>query len=330
MALPKFSPAHRQALLNFLRIGVSVTLLVVVLAQINLARLAQTLSEADPRLYAAALGLGLIGVALRAWRWKVLLDAVGARVPYGRLLYLYFVGAFFNAFLPTGFGGDVVRVLEFGPGADKATAAGTTIVDRLTGFIMLFALALVALPFALDLVPGWLLALIGAMAAAVLVGSLFLFEGNILQRVTGALTARLPGRLQALSLSGDGWLARMYAVITACGRGALLRALGVSLVFNSVLLSAAWLLAGAFRLEVTLPTLLVCVPVATASLLLPISVSGLGVREGIYVLLFAQVGVGQEQALAFSFAYYSIDLFAGLLGGLIYLLAGLIRLRRRV
>jgi hypothetical protein len=64
-------------------------------------------------------------------------------------------------------------------------------------------------------------------------------------------------------------------------------------------------------------------------LLLPISVSGLGVREGIYVLLFAQVGVGQEQALAFSFAYYSIDLFAGLLGGLIYLLASLGRLRRR-
>lgn len=329
MSLPKVSPALRQALLNLLRIGVSVTLLVVVLSQINLARLAQTLGEADPRLYAAALGLGLTGVALRAWRWKVLLDAVGARVPFGKLLYLYFVGAFFNAFLPTGFGGDVVRVLEFGPGADKATAAGTTIVDRLTGFIMLFALALVALPFALSLVPGWLLALIGALAAAVLLGSLLLFEGTLLRRMAGVLTSRLPGRLQFLSLSGDGWLARMYAVITACGRNALLRALGVSLVFNSVLLFAAWLLAGAFRLDVTPPTLLVFVPVGTASLLLPISVSGLGVREGIYVLLFAQVGVRQEQALAFSFAYYSIDLFAGLVGGLIYLIAGLLRLRQR-
>lgn len=329
MTLPKLNPALRQALVNLLRIGVSATLLIIVLSQINLARLAQTLSEADLSLYAAALGLGMIGVALRAWRWKVLLDAVGAHAPFRKLLYLYFIGAFFNAFLPTGFGGDVVRVLEFGPGADKATAAGTTIVDRLTGFIMLFALALVALPFALSLVPGWLLGLIGALALAVLLGSLLLFEGNLLRRVTGALTSRLPGRLQFLSLSGDGWLARMYAVITACGRGAVLRALGVSLVFNSVLLFAAWLLAGAFRLNVTPPTLLVFVPVATASLLLPISVSGLGVREGIYVLLFAQVGVRQEQALAFSFAYYSIDLVAGLLGGLIYLVAGLFRLRRR-
>lgn len=337
MTWSKLSPQLRQTLLNVLRLAISVTLLAVVLRQIDFARLAESARQADLRLYGLALGLGLVGILLRAARWKTLLDAVGARnaagapVPFPRLVYLYFIGAFFNAFLPTGFGGDVVRVLEFGSGTDSAKAAGTTIVDRLTGFIVLFVLALAALPLAWALVPPGVLALIGGLGAAVLVGSLLLFEGRWLRTIMAFITTRLPGPLsglgRALSLEGEGWLARTFAVITACGRAGLLRALGVSLAFNLVLLLAAWLIAQALSLPLSPATLFVFVPLATASLLLPISVSGLGVREGIYVLLFGQVGISTENALAFSFAYYSLDLLNGLAGGLLYLLGNLRRLR---
>lgn len=315
------SPKTRSLLVNLLRVGISAGLLTWVLSTIKLETLAATLRAADVRPYGLALLIGLTGIVLRAWRWQVLLRAVNARLPFSRLVYLYFVGAFFNTFLPTGFGGDVVRVLEAGGEADRAQVAGTTVVDRLTGFIMLFALALAALPFAGGLLTPALTGAIAAGGLGLLAGSALLFEGRLLRWIAGRLP--LP---KALSLTGDGWLARMYAAITACGRGALLRALSVSLLFNLSLMLAGMLIALALKIAVPAAALFVIVPVATVSLLLP-SISGLGVREQAYVLLFAQLGVGTEQALAFSLAYYSLDLTAGLVGGLIYLVSGLLRLR---
>lgn len=315
------SPKTRQLLLNLVRIGVSAGLLAWVLSTIKVDALAGTLRAADPRPYGLALLIGLAGIVLRAWRWQVLLRAVRVNLPFGRLVYLYFVGAFFNTFLPTGFGGDVVRVLEAGGEADRAQVAGTTVVDRLTGFIMLFALALAALPFAGGLLTGSLTGAIAAGGFGLLAGSVLLFEGRLVRGIADRLP--LP---KALALTGDGWLARMYAAITACGRGALLRALGVSLLFNLSLMLAGVLIAQALKITVPAAALFVIMPVATVSLLLP-SISGLGVREQAYVLLFAQLGVGNEPALAFSLAYYSLDLVAGLVGGLIYLAAGLLRLR---
>ena len=144
------SPKTRQVLLNLVRIGVSAALLGWIVARAGLTQLLKTARTADVRPYLLALLIAVAGLVLRAYRWQILLNAVGARVPFRRLVYLYFVGAFFNAFLPTGFGGDVVRVLEIGEGATSQQAAGTVLVDRLTGFVVLFLLALCALPFSAD------------------------------------------------------------------------------------------------------------------------------------------------------------------------------------
>jgi hypothetical protein len=315
------SPRTRQLLLNLLRIGLSVGLLTYVLWQIDWQEFQNTLQNANPWPYLGALGLGLVGVVLRAWRWKVLLDAVNLRVNFRRLVYLYFVGAFYNSFLPTGFGGDVVRVLEFGPHADRAVVTGTTIVDRLTGFVMLFVLALVALPFSTQYLPPGVIWPVALAGIALLVGTALLFEGKILR----TLTSFLPG---PLSLSGEGWLARTFDSILRGGRGGLWRALGISVLFNLVLLTAAVLLTQALQINVSIAALFVFVPIATASLLLP-SISGLGVRETMYQVLFAQVGVGGTQATAFSLAYYSIDLFAGIVGGLLYFITSAGNLRQK-
>jgi uncharacterized membrane protein YbhN (UPF0104 family) len=308
-------------LLNLARIGLSAALLTWALWQAGLERLLGVVSAADWRPYLLALLLGQLGIVIRAYRWKVLLDAVGARVPFARTVYLYFVGAFFNTFLPTGFGGDVVRALEAGPGTQSSQAAGTIVVDRLTGFIMLFVLALVALPAAWGTVPQTLLLPIGGLAAGVLAGSALLFEGRLLRRITG----RLP---RAISLAGEGWLARTYSVITACGRAALLRALTASLIYNLGQTLGAWLIARALNLDLSFWTLLAFVPIATVALLVPVTIGGLGLREGIYVVLFAQIGLGSTAATAFSLAVYSVDVATGIMGGVIYLVSGVLGLRR--
>ncbi len=312
-------PQTRQRLLNLARILVTVGLLAVVVSQIRPDELLARVRTLHLSLYALALLLSFTGIVVRASRWLILLRAVGARVSFRRAVYLYFVGAFFNTFLPTGFGGDVVRVLEIGEGASSQQAAGTVLVDRLTGFIMLFVLALMALPFSLNLIPTLLIWLIAALAGGVVLGSLLLFEGRLLR----LLTARFP---RSLSLAGDAWIGKTYGVITACGARAIAGALFWSLVFNFIHIAANILAAEALGIHVSPWLFFLFVPVATVALLLP-SISGFGVREGIYILLFGQVGVNETQAVALSLSAYSIDFAAGVLGGVIYLGAGVLGLR---
>jgi uncharacterized membrane protein YbhN (UPF0104 family) len=308
-------------ILNLARLAISAGLLAWVISRAGLDQLAITVRQADPRPYAWAVLLSVAGIIARAYRWRILLNAVGARVSFGRAVYLYFVGAFFNAFLPTGFGGDVVRVLEIGQGATSQQAAGTVLVDRLTGFIALFVLALAALPFGYHLIPTETTALIGVLAAGVMLGSLLLFEGRLLRRIT----ARFP---RALSLTGDAWMGRTYTVITACGPRAIAGALAVSLVFNLIQTAANVLVAQALGVDVSVWTFFLFIPVATAVLLAPITISGLGLRENVYLLLFGQVGVAEDRAVAFSIGSYSLELAMGVVGGVIYFLAGLAGLRR--
>lgn len=312
----------RGLLFNLGRAGLSAILLIWVLSTAGLDQLAAAARGADLGCYALAVGLAVNGILLRSARWHFLLKAVGARVSYGRAVYLYFVGAFFNAFLPTGFGGDVVRVLEVGPGATSQQAAGTALVDRLTGFIMLFVLALLALPFAFGLLPANLALLIAALAAAVLLGSALLFEGRLLRRLTGWLP-------RGLSLAGDAWIGRTYAVITAIGARGIAIALFWSLLFNLELIVETVLVARALGIDVTAGVFFLFVPVTTATLLVPISISGLGVREGLYVTLFGQLGVSAASAVALSLGAYSLDMAMGLVGGVVYLTAGLLGLRGR-
>ena len=314
------SPKTRQVILNLIRIGISAALLGWIVARAGLHHLLKTMRHADVRPYLLALLITVLGLVLRAYRWQILLNAVGARVPFRRSVYLYFVGAFFNAFLPTGFGGDVVRVLEIGEGATSQQAAGTVLVDRLTGFVVLFLLALCALPFSAGLLPPALAWLIAILAGAIVVGSVLLFEGRLLRRVT----AHFPC---ALSLAGDAWIGRTYDVITACGNRALLGALGVSVLYNLSMIWSNVLIAQALRLNISPWIFFLFTPIAAATLLVPISISGLGVREGIYVTLFGQLGLTAAQSLSLSLATYSLDLVSGLVGGLVYLAAGLVGLR---
>ena len=327
------NPKLRQILTNLARIGISAGLLAFIIFSVGPAQIIKVVGSADLRLYGLAILLALAGVVVRALRWRVLLRAVGARVPFGHTVYLYFVGAFFNTFLPTGFGGDVVRVLEIGEGATSQQAAGTALVDRLTGFIVLFLLALVALPFSANLLSPQVTLLIIILAGSIVAGSALLFEGRVLRWLIGRLAnltwlARQP-RLNQIYRSGLAWVEHTYGVITTCGARAVVGALFWSLVFNLIQIAANVLVGQALGLHVSIWTFFLFVPVATAALLVPITISGFGVREGIYIGLFGQVGVNQAHATALSLGSYSLDFASGVLGGVIYLASGLLGLRQK-
>jgi hypothetical protein len=305
-----------RRLLNVLRVVISVGLLAFVLWTNDPNAILAELRQSDLRYLLAAFMLFLLGLIVRAYRWLVLVRGLEPAVPFGRLLSLYFVGQFFSTFLPTTYGGDVVRALELTQDSDSSAAIGTVLLDRLTGLMMLALMGLVVLPFQIGRIERWLVWVLLGLMLAILVGGTLVIEGHFLRW----LTSRLPPKL---SLTGRGPLAKVYTAVTGCGQEAVLSAFGVSLVFNVANILINWLCGKAMGIGVGLDFFFVISPLFSISGLLP-SIGGWGVRETLSTAVFGSVD--SEKAAAWGIALGLVMLAAGLVGGVVYLVGSVHRM----
>ncbi len=136
----------KQNVFRVLRIIVGLGLIGYLLATTDLGELMVVLRAWRGEYFVLAVLLGLLRNVVFSYRWKVTLSASGIKVSLVTLLRLYFVGAFFNLFLPTALGGDVVR----GYGLvrrleEKLNAVTSVLVERIVGFFALVCIALLAL-----------------------------------------------------------------------------------------------------------------------------------------------------------------------------------------
>lgn len=310
----------KRYLLNIVRVLISVGALVFLFWRVvDLDATLGELRQADLRFLLAALVLFVLSLVIRAYRWLVLVRGLDPGVPFGRLLRLYFVGQFFSTFLPSIYGGDVIRALELTQDTDPSAAIGTVLLDRLTGLMMLAPMGLIVLPFQAPVMAAWLVWLMLGVSAGVLAGGALLIEGRFLRWLTG----RLPF---GLSLAGEGPLAKIYAAVTGCGWRAVLAAFGVSIVFNVVNVVVNWLCGQAMGTGINLGYFLAITTLFSLAGLVP-SIGGWGVRETVSTMVFAWVG--EEKAVAWGIALNLVTLTAGLVGGVIYGIEGLLGLRAR-
>jgi len=256
--------------------------------------------------------LYLAGVGVRAYRWHLLLQASGMNVPLKRLVVLYFVGTFLSNVLPTGIGGDAVRMYElYNTTQRSAESISTVLLDRATGLLMLFLIALVALPFSHRLIPPSLVLVILVLCAGSWMGTALIFHRGWLEK-TGILRI----------ITRFGTTRKIYEAITACGFKAVGGALGISFLFNGLLIAVNYLIALSVGVRIPFEYFLLFIPLISFLLLLPFSVSGLGIREGGYVYLFAYAGVPSALALSMSLLFYALNVATGLIGGIMYILEG--------
>ncbi len=303
-----------RQLFNVLKVIVSAGLLIYLLAfQVDRGQLWRIVRNARWGYLMAAAALMIVGTALRAVRWQVLLQALDIQVPLRRLVHLYFVGSFFNIFLPTGLGGDAIRMAELARSTRRGPeAVGTTLVDRATGLWVLFVLALLALPFSHTLLPqGW--------APIIALGTL----GGVIGGWLVMGTPFVPWLGSKVHLPAQEKLERFYRSVAQLGYPALAKACLVSLIFDILLIAFNVLIAASLHIDQPLGIFLLFTPLISFSLALPISFGGLGVREQTYILLFGPLGVSDTAAAAMSLTNYVLGyLVVGLLGGVMYALEG--------
>jgi uncharacterized membrane protein YbhN (UPF0104 family) len=262
---------------------------------------------------AGALALTLFGVVLSAARWAAVLEALDIRAPFRRLLSLYFAGQFMGNVLPSTIGGDAVRVSRLSRDTGEGpTVFASVVLERLTGWLVLPVITLVGLLVN----PGLReLGRASALAAGVAVATLVLLA--IVLFLTNRSGKGLEGRLE----HNEGWRRFTDAVRFGIQHlvsepGPTARIVATGFAYQLVLIGSALMAARALNLPSGAgPTaLLAFVPAVLTAQVLPISISGLGVREGLFVLFLDPLGVPRSQAVALGLLLYLLNLVVSLLG----------------
>jgi uncharacterized membrane protein YbhN (UPF0104 family) len=278
----------------WLKAAVSIALLAYVIGLSQPARIASALAQAQWGYVAAGTVLWGVIQWLNVFKWWLLNRAQGLDTPFSRLLDVYFIGAFFNMFLPTGFGGDAVRAYELSRLSGRAgTSLASVAVDRFTS---LYALLLSAAGALILAEPAWRVVPVGAVLALVAMGAVamgVMLRGDWLSAL---------GRWRALAR----WprvgaaLMQMSEAMTALrgAGGVLAAAIAISLAYQLLAVLLHYVFMVALGLPVPFVYAAVFLPILTLAANLPVSINGLGVREGGFAYFLGRLGIGAGEAVS--------------------------------
>jgi uncharacterized protein (TIRG00374 family) len=296
--------------------AVSVLLFVWLFRRLQWSVIGPALRHADPRWVAGAAAMLLASHLLASYQWERLLRAVGIELPFWKVASYYHVGLFFNNFVPANVAGDFARTLDAArSGSTRATALSTVILDRLLGTL---ALGLVAVVTTVPAIDRFHLAAAYAGVVAFFVISLIMFRAVLEPRVLTVVERVLVKvGLSRLLPSLDDLAGRLAAYR---GQRTLLFALsGLAVVVQLMRISVHVLIAHALGLHIGLAYFCLFVPLLAVIVSLPISLNGIGVREGAGMLLFGLIGVARADAFALQFGTYLVAVGVSLIGGLVFL-----------
>lgn len=269
----------------------------------------------------AVASMGVV-VFLGIVRWQWILRVQGLELPFWRVCSINFIGLFFNAFMLGATGGDVMKAwyVAHETHHKKAEAVATVIVDRIIGLLVLFVIALAMMLLF------WHRVFDDPRLRTFTVFTLLVVVGTIGITVVGlwkGFADRFPGMRRALQkLPKYDTLRRMvdaYRVYTS-HPGVLARTALVTVgvhVFS--MLSIVCVGSGLGIHQATLVDYFLYLPIINCISAVPISISGFGVREGMYVAMFSRLGVPGAAALALSLLGYFAVLLWSVVGAGFYL-----------
>lgn len=307
-----------------LRASVSIGLIVLLLYIMRgkYGEIFSALKATNAGTFVMALAIFTAAIFLAAYRMMLIIKAQEIAICFTESVSLSFIGYFFNNFLPTSIGGDVVKGYYLSKKTDDKTGAYTAIfVDRALGLCTMVFMAFVALLFAkADVVDASIRNMIYIITLVSAIMIFFLAHKNFARQFKFLLAAVRPIEHK---------LKGIYASVNKYRHHKVL-------IIQSVIISVASQLLYFFSIgfaalsigsKISVGDILLRMPIVSAISLLP-SINGLGVREGSIVLLFGQL-IGKEKAFAVSILMLVMLFVLSIVGGIVYMLSPQFRMRLR-
>jgi glycosyltransferase 2 family protein len=304
----------KRFLAPLLKAFVSLALLAFFLTRIDFRHFLGVLSAAKFSYIAVALAAYLFGQLVSSLRWLLLARALGFENRFKDFALYYFIGMFFSLFTPSTVGGDVGRVFYLTRegvnrkegGGSTALSAISVLADRAIGMAVLVWIGAVALAlFPVYALPAPILYTTYALAAGLLLGCLALpLIGRVLPGKAHPVGKKLHLALQKYP---SHWREVLEAVL-------------LSLCVHVVQSWMHVLIGRALGFEIPWSYALIIYPLVGTFSALPVSLNGIGLREGGYLYLLTRIAIVPEKAIAFSLLWFIVIALDSLIGGLIFVL----------
>jgi uncharacterized membrane protein YbhN (UPF0104 family) len=305
----------KPALILLMKVLISTALLGYFLTRIHIERFVNTFASADFWYIGLTLVIYFLSQFVSVLRWMVLARPLGFKIPVPALVRYYLIGMFFNLFAPGTVGGDVTRVYYLardGENHPKRKFAGSTmqsavsvLMDRAIGMAVLVWLGAIGLFFSPGYaVPPIVRSVTYALAVALFAGGLCaFFVGGILPDGGYSILVKLRVALRSYRAHGR----------------AIPQAIALSFVIHLI---QAWLhliLGRAIDIEIPFSYCIIVYPLVGTFSAIPISLNGLGLREGGYLFLLQVIGISSEKGIAFGLLLFLTVALDSLVGGLIFI-----------
>jgi len=309
-------------LVRVLKFAVSGALIAWLFSSVDFLGLREQLADSDWQWLVYANLLIPVAVTLGVWRWHVFLQVNRLTPGFGALTNFWLVGQFFSNFLPSNVGGDVVKASlvarHCGP-ENWPHAASSVFVGRVTGLFGMF----LVLPLGVALNFDWvlslhvqiplLLAFAGLLVLSILVFSDF---GNVLLRRCESV--RFVGKVVSyIRLLHDSTLSYRAAPRS------LFKALALSSALTLQSALQVWMLIQLFPdTDIAWTSQIVVFTLVSLVAMVPITINGYGLQEGIFTVLLVSLGLTPSQGIFVAIAYRLGSLLAGAVGGIMFALGG--------
>ncbi|MGD9581205.1 MAG: lysylphosphatidylglycerol synthase transmembrane domain-containing protein [Vampirovibrionia bacterium] len=292
----------------FLRIAISIILLIFFASKVNLNETLSMIANTNYIYLALGLLLYFVGQTISAYKWSIIAATIGFKRKFSEYLQFYFIGMFFNLFLPSTVGGDVGKAYYLSKGESngrKAPAIYTVLAERMSGLAVLAWLGTIALLTPMgSTFPATLKYIAIALSLSILIG------------------APLFPIVMKKIFSENNWLNRsmMNDVMVFWNTKLTIQCLGLSLIFHLIIILIHILISLALHLDISPWYYFAIYPIVAIIGFIPIAFNGIGVREGAYIYLLSHAGAIESGAgLAFGILWFSIIVAASLVGGIVYI-----------
>ncbi len=310
----------KKILILLIKVVFAIALLVFLFMKVNIVELLSILKETKLFFIIIAVILNFSVSFINAFRWKILLKVTKIKISHLKLVSFILVGSFFNAFLPSSVGGDVVRAIDLSRHTkNRASAFSSVLIDRLGGLGSLLIINCISLFFVYKSIKNVNFVFLSELILFSIFLVIITFTNKKFSLKLLVLFKPFINLFPKLNLRLK--LKKLYNsfIVYKKHKNLLVQIIFVSMLSRIVWIFEAYLIALALGIEINMFLFFLFVPLAELIRLIPISFNGVGIREGAFVLFFSPY-MSVPHALLLGIIFYALLYVNSFVGGVIYFL----------